>query len=331
MAGLDVRSMLTASATAACLCLLGGSLAAQSPAPPAEQAQAAPQAPAPAAPAPPASDFAPEVQPPDVGRELFFGPRPGGLEEYRLGAEDVIDIRAFELEPLNVTVRISGDGTVELPLVGKLPVDGLTAPEAARRIMDKLRREVENPQISVLIKEFNSRRVYVMGAVVKADNYPMPGQRSLLQMLAEAGGLDAKAGKVLYVFRTLPDGRNARLTIPLHELQVKGDGRYNIWLLPGDIVNVPAKEVVKVSVLGAVRSPGIYELPIQDGPSLLKAVAMAGGLTPLGSQKGLSLVRRDSTGREVVTKINMSDILAGRYSDVPLAEGDVILVKESFW
>ena len=326
MVGSDVWRKSTALAAAlAVSCLFGGPLIDNCRAEPSSQTEAPAQTPTLPA------DFLPEIQPPDVAREYFFGARPSGLEEYRLGPEDVIEIRAFELEPVNVMVRVAGDGSIEVPLIGKLGVQGLTASEAARKLTETLSREVENPQVSVLIKEFNSRRVYVLGAVVKADNYPMPSARTLLQMLAQAGGLDPKAGKVLYVFRTVPDGRNARLTVPLRDLQVKGDPLYNIWLLPGDIVNVPLKEVVKVSVLGAVKSPGIYELPVEDGPSLLKAVALAGGLTSVASQKGLSLVRRDSTGRETITKIDMNQILAGKRSDVALAEGDVILVKESFW
>jgi polysaccharide biosynthesis/export protein len=326
MVGSDAWRKSTALAAGLAIsCLFGGSQIDSCSAEPSYQAEPLPQPTA----LPP--DFLPEIQPPDVAREYFFGARPGGLDEYRLGPEDVIEIRAFELDPLNLAVRVAGDGSIEVPLIGKLEVQGLTAPEAARKLMDKLSKDIENPQISVLIKEFNSRRVYVIGAVIKADHYPMPGARTLLQMLAEAGGLDPKSGKVLYVFRNVPDGRNARLTVPLHDLQVKGDPRYNIWLLPGDIVNVPDREVVKVSVLGAVKSPGIYELPIQDGPSLLKAIAMAGGLTPVASQKGLSLVRRDSAGRETITKIDMKRILEGKASDVPLAEGDVLLVKESFW
>lgn len=327
MVGSDAwRKSTVVAAGVAVSCLVGGPLVDCCSAEPASQAGPPPQAAA-----PPAQNFAPEIQPSDVARELFFSARPSGLDEYRLGSEDVVEIRAFELEPVNVIVRVAGDGSIEVPLVGKLSVQGLTAPEAARKLIERLSGQVENPQVSVLIKEFNSRRVYVLGAVGKSDNYPMPGARTLLQMLAEAGGLDPKAGKVLYVFRDAPDGRNARLTVPLHDLQVKGESRYNIWLLPGDIVNVPAREVVKVSVLGAVKSPGLYEMPIEDGPSLLKAIAMAGGLTTVASQKGLSLVRRDSAGHETITKIDMKQILEGKKSDVALAEGDVILVKESFW
>jgi polysaccharide export outer membrane protein len=272
------------------------------------------------------------IEPADIDPGFFFGPAPASSDEYRLGPEDVVEIRVFELDQLNRTARISGDGRMELPLIGSVPVRGLTPEEVAGQVADRLRnRFVQNPQVSVFVKEFNSRKVSLLGAIGSPATYPLVGRRNLLQLLADAGGLSGGAGTVLYVFRPTDDGRSARLTVPLNELLIKGDPRWNIWLRAGDIISVPPEKAVSVSVLGAVRSPGVYKLPVGDGASVLNAIARAGGLHDRASKSGIQVKRRDASGDETVLKVDLGDILSGEKPDVILREGDVVVVKESFF
>ncbi len=149
-------------------------------------------------------------------------------------------------------------------------------------------------------------------------------------MLAEAGSLAPNAGKTLYVFRQTPDGRSARLTVPLNELLLQGDPRWNIALIPGDVVSVPPEQAIAVSVLGAVNSPGVHKLPVGDEATLLKAIALAGGLNERASKKGLQIKRRVRDG-DTAIKVNLGDILSGKVPDVILVEGDVVVVNESFF
>lgn len=272
------------------------------------------------------------IEPADIDPTLFFDPVGPSSDKYRLGPEDVLEIRVFELDQLNRTVRIAGDGTIELPLIGSIPVRGLTPEEVGFAVAERLRnRFVQDPQVSVFVKEFHSQNVSLLGAVASPASYPLVGRRNLLQILADAGGLSANAGNVLFVFRQSDDGRSARLTVPLNELLIQGDPRWNIWLRPGDIVSVPPEAAVSVSVLGAVSSPGVYKLPVGDGASVLNAVARAGGLNDRASKSGVQIKRRDASGEEKVLKIDLGDILSGKDSDFILQEGDVIVVKESFF
>ncbi|HXV62819.1 MAG TPA: polysaccharide biosynthesis/export family protein, partial [Vicinamibacteria bacterium] len=267
------------------------------------------------------------IEPGDIEPALFFGIPRGASDEYKLGPEDVLEVTVFEMGQFDRTVRVSGDGSIDLPLIGSVRVGGFTSEQAAARVANKLGEEyVQNPQVSVFVKEFNSRRVSLLGAVDKPATYPLLGRRSLLQLLAEAGGVTPVAGKVLYVFRQANDGRRARLLIPLKELLVAGDPRWDIWLRPGDVVSVPPQEFVEISVLGAVERPGIYELPIEEA-SLLKALARAQWLSPRGSKSGIEIQRSG----EVVGKFDLNEILSGRTTDVPLLDGDVVHVKESFF
>ena len=270
------------------------------------------------------------IEPGDVPLSLFFLTATGENIDYRLGREDVIEIRVFELDQLNRTVRVSGDGSIELPLVGRLPVSGMTTEEVAEEVASRLRdRYVQDPQVSIFILEFNSRKVSLLGAVQAPASYALVGQRRLLEILADAGSLTSDAGQTLYIFRQTADGRSARLTVPLNELLLHGDPRWNIVLMPGDVLSVPPEAAIAISVLGAVNSPGVHKLPVGDRATLLKAIALAGGLNERASKK--VQVRRRENGRETVIKVNLGGILSGKTPDLILQEGDVVVVNESFF
>jgi polysaccharide biosynthesis/export protein len=272
------------------------------------------------------------IEPADVPVGFFFHASTSTADDYKLGPEDVIDVRVFELDQLNRTLRVSGDGKIELPLVGSIEVSGLTPNKVAGQIADRLRdRYVQNPQVSIFITEFNSQKVSLLGAVATPASYPLSGQRRLLQVLAEAGSLGPEAGNTLYVFRQTDDGRSARLTVPLNELLLQGDPRWNVLLRAGDVISVPPEQAIAVTVLGAVNSPGVHKLPVGDGATLLKAVALAGGLNERASKKGIQIKRSETDGSETVIKVDLGDVLSGKKPDVVLREGDVVVVRESFF
>jgi len=273
-----------------------------------------------------------KIEPADVPVSFFFHASTASADDYKLGPEDVIEVRVFELDQLNRTLRVSGDGKIELPLVGSIEVSGLTPNKVAAQIADRLRdRYVQNPQVSIFITEFKSQKISLLGAVATPAAYPLSGQRRLLQLLAEAGSLGPEAGNTLYVFRQTEDGRSARLTVPLNELLLQGDPRWNVLLRPGDVISVPPEQAIAVTVLGAVNSPGVHKLPVGDGATLLKAVALAGGLNERASKKGIQIKRSENDGSETVIKVNLGDILSGKKPDVVLREGDVVVVRESFF
>ncbi|TDI44224.1 MAG: hypothetical protein E2P02_09940 [Acidobacteria bacterium] len=270
------------------------------------------------------------IEPDDVPLSLFFHASTADNMDYRLGREDVIEIRVFELDQLNRTVRISGDGSIELPLVGRLRASDMTAEEVAEEVASRLRdRYVQNPQVSIFILEFNSRKVSFLGAVQMPASYALVGQRRLLEILADAGSLTSAAGQTLYIFRQTEDGRSARLTVPLDQLLLHGDPRWNVVLMPGDVISVPPEAAIAISLLGALNSPGVHKLPVGDRATLLKAIALAGGLNERASKK--IRIRRLENGKEIVIKVNLGDILSGKAPDLILQEGDVVVVNESFF
>ena len=112
-----------------------------------------------------------------------------GLGEYRIGPEDLIEIQVFGVDQLARTVRVNSFGMVSLPLIGPTPVGGMTSSEAERLISRKLAESyLQDPQVSVFIKEYTNQRVTVEGAVAKPGIYPLRGQTTLLRAIAVAGG-----------------------------------------------------------------------------------------------------------------------------------------------
>lgn len=110
-------------------------------------------------------------------------------KEYRVGPDDLIDVEVFDLDNLKRTVRVNAAGAISLPLIGAVTVAGLTSQEVEARIADRYREKyLQNPQVSVFIKEFTTERITVEGAVVKPGIFPLSGQITLLRALAMAGG-----------------------------------------------------------------------------------------------------------------------------------------------
>lgn len=156
------------------------------------------------APAPAASPYA--AQPADPLKQV--------ADEYRIGPSDLIEISVFQVPELSKTVRVGARGTLTLPLVGQVEAGGLTAQELEILLADKLSKNyLQDPQVSVFIKEFISQRVTVEGSVNKPGVFPISGKTTLLQAIAMAGGLDKLADpNDIKLFRDRADG--TRETIP---------------------------------------------------------------------------------------------------------------------
>lgn len=116
-----------------------------------------------------------------------------GSSDYRIGAQDLLEISVFGVQELNKEVRVNSNGQISLPLIGGVMAGGKTIPELESDLAGKYSNGyLQNPQVSVFIKEFTSQRITLEGAVVKPGIYPLTGRTSLLQAIALAGGVDDK-------------------------------------------------------------------------------------------------------------------------------------------
>jgi len=254
------------------------------------------------------------------------------FEEYQVGAKDLLEIKVFGLDELNITTRVSEDGSITLPLLGKVAVEGLTKEGLEKRLAGLLEEKyLKNAQVTVFIREYQSRRVAVVGAVKTPGTYELLGRQTLIQILSQAGGLDGNAGSELFVLRQSTSGVSAQLDVDLEELMVEGNPRLNIPLYPNDVINVPVDKIIHVYVFGEVKTPGALEVKKSKNFTLLQAIAQAGGTTSRASKSHVTIKRKDELGREIKDTVNLNDILKGKRPDVPMADGYVVFVPESIF
>jgi len=248
---------------------------------------------------------------------------PGRDDDYRLGAEDKIQVAVNGDPKLTQQVVVGPDGIVSFPLVGDVAFGGMTVREATENVTELLARDyLVDPKVDIQILEYKSRWVMVTGEVGKPGRVPLRGGATLKDALADADGLAVGAGDEIVISRDAPDGGG--------KIQVSVDRREferaetNPPLLTGDIVSVPARPYVYVH--GEVRMPG--KVPLERGMTLVKAISIVGGLTEWASESSVQIMSEGSTGKKRL--FNLKDIRAMRIPDPPLKGGDVIFIKRRF-
>ncbi len=254
------------------------------------------------------------------------------VRSYRVGPGDLLEIKVFEVDELNQTVRVSEDGSITLPLLQRVEVEGLTQQGVAQRLADLLQEKfVKNPQVTVFIKEYKSKQVAVIGAVEKPGSYEVVGRKNLLQIISQAGGFSADAADRIFVLRDGPAGKSESIPIDLEELLIKGNQALNIPIEPNDVINVPVNKEFRVFVMGRVNKPGAVTVKLSEGVTLLQAIAAAGGLAEGAKMTRVLITRKNKDGKEWKIRVNLKDILNEKKDDIELLEGDVVFVPESFW
>lgn len=164
-----------------------------------------------------------------------------GSDGYRVGPLDVLNITVFKVEDLTKTVQVSESGSFAFPLVGEVKAAGRTVSEIEKDLAAKLGGNyLRNPQVTVLVKEYNSHRITVDGAVNKPGVFPMQGPMSLLQSIAMAGGMQEMAEGTILVFRRM-DGKTAVAKFSVADLRSQKASDPD--LQAGDIVTVPSSDL----------------------------------------------------------------------------------------
>jgi polysaccharide export outer membrane protein len=271
--------------------------------------------------------------------------------DYKVGPEDQLGVVIFGQDNLNRELRVNGQGEITMPLVGIVKVAGLTPQEIEKRLEELYNaRFLVNPQITVTVREFRHQRVAVTGAVAKPGSYEIIGPRTLLEVLALAGGFSnqgsptgggSQAGDVINVIRhqNAPDiatsmkaaaskpfsPKTETMVIDLRRLVSGQEPQLNIPVRNGDVVNVPFAGTAYV--LGGVRRPG--NIAVKENITVSQAVAIAGGVDPLIGTNNITIMRFDEQGRPISLKTNLSNIIARNDEDLPLKDSDVVVVNES--
>jgi len=253
--------------------------------------------------------------------------------EYRVGPKDLLEVTALGVAEIQkLVVRVSESGRIALPLVGEVEVENLTQSEVEQKLVRILgEKYLVNPQVTIFILEYESKRVNVLGAVEKPGPYKLLGRQTVMSVISQAGGMTRDAGNEIIVLRQLPDGSSTSIRISVDDLFVKGDAKLNIPLEPNDIVNIPVDKIVTIYVFGQVKNPGALQVRRSSIPSLTQAIAQAGGFSDRAARGGVRIRRKSPSGQEMEIKVNAKDILNGKIKDIPLMENDTVYVPESLF
>jgi polysaccharide export outer membrane protein len=245
-----------------------------------------------------------------------------------IGPRDVLDIRVFQDPSLNTKTTVTDDGKISFGYVGKLDVSGLTPMQLEQKIKAELEKKYfQKADVTVLVAEAGNRPISVVGAVMHPGRINSTGNLSLLQALTQAGGLATGYGKTVYVLRSSPNGLSDQIAIDVDDLMVNGNPDLNLPLRPNDVVNVPLESTISIYLLGEVMKPGKVQFRRSQSPTLLQAIADAGGPTDRAASK--CIIKRKVNGKETNIVVDFKRIMNGKAQDVPLQEDDTIYVRES--
>jgi polysaccharide export outer membrane protein len=254
-----------------------------------------------------------------------------GGEEYRIGRDDLIEVTMFESSDLGGTGRVSASGIVSLPLIGAIEAAGKTTQEVERAIEEAFKAKyVNDPHVTVFVREYASQPVSIVGAVKMPGIYQMKGQKFLLDMLATAQGIDQlTAGQSIQVIRRTAESADAAktITVSAEDLFQNGKTELNIPIQPGDIINV--LQAGSVFVVGEVVRPG--EFPLRQGKSLtvVQAVALGSGFTREAKKAACKIIRIHGDGTKEEIPVNVGKIFDGSLTDVMLTPNDIFFVPSN--
>ena len=239
---------------------------------------------------------------------------------YPLGVGDVVKVVVFQQPDLTVETRVSEVGTISVPLLGAVPVGGVTAKRAEDRIAALLKGRgfVRDPQVVVTVLQFKSRQVSVLGLVNRPGRYAMEeGVYRLSDLIAMAGGALPDAADTVTLVRTV-GGKSQRYEMDLPALFRAGDFSNNPEIIAGDSIYVARAPVFYI--YGEVNRPGMFRL--EKDMTVMQALSVGGGVTQRGTDKSVQVRRRDASAQYSVTRASLSD---------RVQQDDVIFVKESLF
>ena len=252
-------------------------------------------------------------------------------EDYRLGAEDLLEIRVWGHDDLTRQVRVGLNGTISFPFVGEIKAKGLTVQELQRELEKRLGpKYIIDPQVSITVTEFKSQKFFVVGNVKNPGTYPLTKPIKVVEAISLAGGLatgEKGGGAIAYLVRAKPGQKLDQPVLPNRipagqkikvslSAALAGDPRNNLDIKNGDTIYVPA---LYYYVQGQVKSSGRF--PYEDNMTVLMAVTTAGGFTDKASPRRTHIIR-EQHGRKEKIKVSLDD---------RIEPGDVIVVPESWF
>lgn len=242
-------------------------------------------------------------------------------DEYVVGEGDTLQVAVFGHADLATTARVTAGGTIAFPLIGQVPAAGKTADQVAAAIAAGLADGyILDPQVSVAILEYRTKRSNIVGKVNRPGQYEFRGRLTFLELLSRAGGLAADAGSQALVKRKSGSEniRSGDLIIDLKALIQEGNIFRDVEIMDEDTVTVP--EAGQFFVSGEVRRPGQYRF--DDGMTIIRAISLAGGFTERAAMDRIKIVRTDDEKEQLLDVGSGPNALEG-----PVHRGDIVVVS----
>jgi polysaccharide export outer membrane protein len=262
-----------------------------------------------------------------VGLLLPCSGQAAGPESLLIGPGDLLHVQIADTPEMEQHPRVTDAGEVPIEGAGSVKVAGLTPAAAAVVIHDRLiaAHYMIHPEVLVSVEQYATQNVSVLGEVKAPGAYPVGTPRSVLDVLALAGGLNAAADRNIVIER---HGDPANLV----HYNFSNDAGHaiteQVMVDPGDIVVVPRAGIVYV--LGDVNHPGGYVMANNESKmTMLQALALAGGLTKTAKQNHARLIR-NVNGSYSDRLISVGDLQEGKIPDIPMQTGDVLYVPFSY-
>ena len=293
---------------------------------------------------------------PPVGPNVLFS----SDEDYRIGASDVLQITVQDAPELSGTFRVNSSGVFTMPFLGKLTAADKTPEDIQKQIADGLRGQyLTDPQVSVLVAQYNSRSLFIQGAVKMPGVYLIEGHPTMLKLITLAGGLAENHGSTAFIIREIksqatPQARAVKTVSQTQAASASGDaadqtsfaeeeakfemkqvninsllrGNFsqNLVIQPGDIINIPPSDVFFVA--GEVKSPGSFTL--KEGTTLRQALSLAQGMT-FKAKPSMGIIFREdpATAKRSEIKVDFGEVMSGKKDDILILANDIIIVPNS--
>ncbi len=250
---------------------------------------------------------------------------------YRLKPYDLIDVDVYSESDLHKPARLGADGTVLLPLIGSVKVGGLTVAEATDLVSKRYAAGyVKNPNVLITVLEYRKSTFSILGQVLRPGIYEIPegAHVNIIEAISLAGGYTATAAQNSVTIKRTGDNGFTTFKVKAGDM-AQNPNVVPFEILPGDSILVTSSLYQKsnFSILGQVQKPGLYEIPVGAHVTIIDAISLAGGYTPMAAQNSIT-VKRLIDGKLAILTVKASD-MAQDPNIVPfeVLPGDSILVQ----
>ncbi len=237
---------------------------------------------------------------------------------YIIGPGDVLKIDVYDHDDLKKTVRVSNNGSIVIPFIGQVQVDGKTIPDVTKEITRLLADGyIINPQVNIFIEEYRSKKAIILGQIAKPGIVELRRATTFLEIISQAGGMVSDAGDTATIKR-ITDGKQEIIVVNVQSIMEGGDLSQNILIQDGDTIYIPKGGMCYVT--GEVADPDAYSC--NNNTTVLKLIARAGGFTGKDSKSGVRIVRIIDGEKVILKNVDHNkSVLAN----------DILVVPESFF